>query len=242
MGDWAENTLAKTINETEGQYDAIHYGDSDTMSAGEPGFKEFYLNRLEDVRIHGKRPDLLLAPKESNFPKDVSKSKTDKLAELVKISLAAIEVRSSKYEALTYMRVRKEQSATGKLSARQTPSFTVKVEDLIIVYRWIESFGCPQVYCQVFFDSVFVINVLRIFEIIGKEDNWRIEKPEKSQLKSTIMIPITEGIQVGKFSKLPSFKAKEKVTYLGRHDAYVVPKGGSLKLDFEKLLATLTQK
>jgi len=70
----------------------------------------------------------------------------------------------------------------------------------------------------------------------------RIEKPEKSQLKSTIMIPITEGIQVGKFSKLPSFKAKEKITYLGRHDAYVVPKGGSLELNFEKLLTILTQK
>ena len=52
--------------------------------------------------------------------------------------MAAVEVRSSKFEALTYMKVRKEQRAAGKTKARETPSFTVKVEDLVIVYRWLE--------------------------------------------------------------------------------------------------------
>jgi len=45
MGDWAEEILSTAINETSNEYKAIHYGDSDDISAGEEGFKEFYLNR-----------------------------------------------------------------------------------------------------------------------------------------------------------------------------------------------------
>ena len=37
------------------------------------------------------------------------------------------------------MAVRQQQRDDGnKTTARETPSFTVKVEDLVIVYRWLE--------------------------------------------------------------------------------------------------------
>ena len=39
------------------------------------------------------------------------------------------------------LRVRQQQRAAGKTTARETPSFTVKVEDLLIVYRWLEPEG-----------------------------------------------------------------------------------------------------
>ena len=110
-------------------------------------------------------------------------------------------------------------------------SFTVKVEDLVIVYRWLEQNKLPQAYCQVFFDTVYAINFLEIFRIIGSGDGFKIERPKKSQGKSTIMIPITSGTKVGKAIAEPKFKAEHKITELGRHDAYVVPQGGRFELD-----------
>lgn len=150
---------------------------------------------------------------------------------LVNQAVAAIEVRSSKFEALTYISVRKRQRDAGKVSGRETPSFTVKVEDLVIVYRWLERYRVPQTYCQVFFDSVFAINFLDIFTIIGSGSGFTIETPEKSQAKATIMIPITCGTQIGRATAIPTFAAEHRVTELGRHDAYVVPQGGGFELD-----------
>ena len=129
------------------------------------------------------------------------------------------------------MAVRQRQRQTGKSAGRETPSFTVKVEDLVIVYRWLERCRVPETYCQVFFDSVFAINFLDIFSIIASGSGFAIEKPEKSQEKATIMIPITRGSQVGNATSTPTFKAEHRVTELGRHDAYVVPQGGGFELD-----------
>jgi hypothetical protein len=102
---------------------------------------------------------------------------------------------------------------------------------LRIVYRWLERYRKPQTYCQVFFDSVFAVNFLNIFEIVASGEGFQIETPAKSQEKATITIPITSGVQVGHFTSLPQFKASVRVTRLGRHDAYVVPTGGCLKVD-----------
>jgi len=150
---------------------------------------------------------------------------------LVKQAVAAIEVRSSKFEALTYMAVRKRQRDAGRSNGRETPSFAVKVEDLVIVYRWLERHHVAESYCQVFFDSVFAINFLDIFAIVASGSGFTIETPEKSQEKATVMIPITSGTQVGRATDIPTFAAEHRVTELGRHDAYVVPQGGGFELD-----------
>jgi hypothetical protein len=84
----------------------------------------------------------------------------------------------------------------------------VKVEDLVIVYRWLERHCVPQSYCQVFFDSVFAVNFLDIFSTIGSGRSFTIETPEKSQEKATIMIPITSGTQIGRATAIPTFAAK----------------------------------
>jgi len=207
------------------------YGDTNRIAAGHPGFKASYLAGLEGTRQFGKRPDLLLFPAKAAVATDLSAHSHAETESLVKQATAAIEVRSSKFEALTYMRVRQQQRAAGKTTVRETPSFTVKVEDLIIVYRWLERHGVPQSYCQVFFDSVFAINFLEIFAIIGSGSGFTIETPKKSQEKATIMIPITSGAQIGRATAIPTFAAEHRVTELGRHDAYVVPQGGGFELD-----------
>jgi hypothetical protein len=231
MGDWAEDLLATGLRAALPDCKVCHYGDSDRIPAGAPGFKEFYIERLEDVRIHGKRPDLLVFPKAIEAERDLASIRTDKLTDLVKNSLMSIEVRSSKFEALHYMRVKAERRKSSVISDKDVPSFTVKIEDLRIVYRWIEQHGIQQMYCQVFFDSVFAINFLEIMRIIASRSGYRLEKPDKSQGKNTIMIPVTSGHRIDTSSTVPDFRVERKRTELGRHDAYVVPTGGSTTID-----------
>lgn len=239
MGDWAEDTLIAAINEALPDARAVRYGDADRIAAGDEGFRKFYVERTEEVRQYGKRPDLLLFNRGDCEPADLSDRRFDEVDAIVQRSVAAIEVRSSKFEADTYIAVRKKESEQGKKSIRLTPSFTVKVEDLRIVYRWMERQDVPQAYCQVFFDSAYAINFADIFRTIASNEGFSIETPAKSQLKSTIMIPITAGIRLGELTTAPQFEAQERVTRLGRHDAYVVPTGGALRIDGNKLLELL---
>lgn len=231
MGDWAEGVVTSAVQSSDGAWAVTQYGNTDSMAAGEDGFADLYLAGLEEVRKHGKRPDLLVLPANISTPPDISALTREQSDIYVARSIAAIEVRSSKFKALQYMSVRQEDLASGKKSDRLTPSFTVKVEDLVIVYRWIEKYGVSQSYCQVFFDSMWAINVLDIFRIIGSGVGFKIETPEKSQLKSTIMIPITSGSKVGDFLEPPAFQVETKHTRLGRVDAFVKPVGGRVQID-----------
>ncbi|MCI0539025.1 MAG: AccI family restriction endonuclease [Verrucomicrobiales bacterium] len=231
MGDWAEQRLADAVIRACPAWKVSQYGDTNRIAAGHPDFKATYLAGLEHTRQFGKRPDLLLFPANAPIAADLSSLSYSECDPLLKQAIAAIEVRSSKFEALTYIAVRKRQRDAGKTSARETPSFTVKVEDLVIVYRWLERHHVPESYCQVFFDSVFAINFLDIFAIVASGSGFTIETPEKSQEKATIMIPITSGTQIGRATSMPTFAAEHRVTELGRHDAFVVPQGGGFALD-----------
>jgi hypothetical protein len=231
MGDWAERMLSTAILTALPEWKVVQYGYTDRIAAVHPDFKARYLAGLEETRQFGKRPDLLLFPAAIAVNGDLSEQDHTETEPMVKQAVAAIEVRSSKFEALKYMAVRQRQRDAGDKSGRETPSFTVKVEDLVIVYRWLERYRVPQSYCQVFFDSVFAINFLNIFATIASGSSFKIEKPAKSQEKATIMIPITCGLQIGKATGLPTFAAEHHVTKLGRHDAYVIPQGGGFELD-----------
>ncbi len=239
MGDWAEGVLAQAIREGQGDWTVSHYGNAQRIAAGDDGFREFYLSVMEEVRRYGKRPDLLVFAGDDDVPDDITSVPFDEADRFVCKAAAAIEVRSSKFDALKYIRVRKKEREDGKRSGRSTPSFTVKVEDLKIVYRWIEKYGIPQSYCQVFFDVVYCINFLDIFRIIASGEGFTIETPDKSQLKATIMVPVTRGQTVGKLMEPPTLEARERVTRLGRHDAYVIPKGGRLVINPKALFGVL---
>jgi hypothetical protein len=239
MGDWAEQSLSQALRLAFPDWKVVQYGNTDRIAAGHPEFKARYLAGVEETRCFGKRPDLLVLPGSVNAPGDISELSHDDRSAFVNETLASIEVRSSKFEALTYMRVRQQQREAGNKTARETPSFTVKVEDLIIVYRWLEHYGVMQSYCQVFFDSIFAINFLDIFSTIASGSGFSIETPAKSQEKATIMIPITAGTKIGSATELPRFEAEHRVTELGRHDAFVVPCGGGFSLDAEAVRRVL---
>jgi hypothetical protein len=231
MGDWAEGLFASSLQRALPQHTVCHYGDSDRIAAGADGFKEFFLARLEDVRLRGKRPDLLVFPRSVTNDSDLTGQSTEELTDLVKKASAAIEVRSSKVEALHYMKVKADRKAGKKLNDKDFLSFTVKIEDLRIVHRWIERHNVPQAYVQVFFDSIYALSVHEIFSIIASGTGFRLERPDKSQGKNTIMIPISSGTRIDTQTTMPDFAVKKRRTELGRHDAYVVPTGGKTKID-----------
>ena len=239
MGDWAEQALSAALFSALPEWRVAQYGDTNRIAAGHPDFKASYLAGIEETRRFGKRPDLLLFSASVAVDADLSERAHAETETLVKRAAAAIEVRSSKFEALRYMAERQRQREAGNSTGRETPSFTVKVEDLIIVYRWLERHDVPQTYCQVFFDSVFAINFLDIFATIASGTGFAIETPAKSQEKATIMLPITRGVRVGTATTLPSFEAEHRITALGRHDAYVVPRGGGFMLDADKMRQVL---
>lgn len=231
MGDWAEQRLAEAIERACPEWAVFHFGETNRIAAGHPHFRAAYLDGLEQTRRFGKRPDLLVFPAVMARGADLSACSHVETQALVRRAVAAVEVRSSKFEALTYMNVRDRQRQAGRITGRQTPSFTVKVEDLVTVYRWLERCRVPESYCQVFFDSVFAINFLDIFGIVAGGDGFTIETPAKSQGKATILIPITSGTQIGRVTQMPDFAADHRVTELGRHDAFVVPRGGAFELN-----------
>ncbi|MCU0771475.1 MAG: AccI family restriction endonuclease [Verrucomicrobia bacterium] len=135
MGDWAERMLTGAILAALPEFKVTQYGNTDRIAAGHPDFRARYLAGLEETRIFGKRPDLLLFPASVAVDADLSERTHTETEPMVERAVAAIEVRSSKFEALRYMAVRQKQRDDGNKSGRETPSFTVKVEDLVIVYR-----------------------------------------------------------------------------------------------------------
>ena len=241
MGDWAERMLANALRVSFPGWAVTQYGNTDRIAAGHPEFRGRYLAGLEETRLLGKRPDLLLFPAGLEAGIDLAERPQAETERTVQQAHAAIEVRSSKFEALRYMAVRQQQREAGNAGGRETPSFTVKVEDLVIVYRWLERTQVPQTYCQVFYDSIFAVNFLDIFAAIGRGEGYTIETPKKSQEKATIMIPITAGVQVGRATDLPTFAAEQRVTALGRHDAFVVPQGGGFVLDADNMRRVLIE-
>ncbi len=99
MGDWAEKILTAALTVALPEWKVAQYGNSDRIAAAHPEFKDRYLIGLEATRLFRKRPDLLLFPKAVPIDEDVSEQGQAETESAVKQSVAAIEVRSSKFEA-----------------------------------------------------------------------------------------------------------------------------------------------
>ena len=82
--------------------------------------------------------------------------------------------------------------AIKEIQKRDYLSITPKVEDIKVVYKWIETFNVPHFYFQVFFDKVYGISFEQILTIISNSDNdgviFSVEKDVQNQNKTTIKI------------------------------------------------------
>ncbi len=244
QGDWAERLILSAINKINKYFVAVQYGRSDRVVAGEEGFKEFYTSYQDELDRIGKRPDILVFDandyqREWNFR--IGNLAEDTLAEIVPHAIAGVEIRSSSFFLAKYDEHFREKTAS--TSKREFLSFTPKVEDMIVVYKWIQTYGVPHYYFQVFFDRVYGIAFEGILEILAdpasRKKKYFLERNEKSQQKWTIHIGIKEGVEIAYKVQMPEHKSIMRELGRGRLLFHVTFKGGEAYLNAENLFALL---
>jgi len=250
QGDWAETLFFDALKNSKVPYIPVKYGKSDKITAGDPTFKAFYNSYQNELDSIGKRPDILLFKPEDykkEWGNDISHSSQEELNLIVPKAIAGFEVRSSAY--LTKKFIPKKD--------RPFLSFTPKVEDLLVVLKWVETFGVPHFYVQVFFDSIYIISFKdillllkdakiiekgiknkKITGIVGTSPAFVIEKNPKNQFKETIHIYLNRGRVLSDAIEMPKLIGTTKELASGRLMHYVRFEGGKTEL-FEKELSNL---
>jgi len=136
-------------------------------------------------------------------------------------------------ELSEHLKALKEHIKT--LHKRDYLSITPKLEDLALVNRWIQKFGVPHYYLQVFFDKAYVISFREILEISSdssKEDVvFSVERDVKNQGKTTIKINVQVGREILGRIDMPEHKSALKELERGRLLFYVTFEGGKGYLD-----------
>jgi len=138
------------------------------------------------------------------------------------------------------------KGAIKEIQKRDYLSITPKVEDIKVVYKWIETFNVPHFYFQVFFDKVYGISFEQILQIIANPDNdgviFSVEKDVQNQNKTTIKIHSKSGIPIASKVDEPLHESVRKEMDRGRLLFYVTFKGGTAYLDIENLRTILEIK
>lgn len=293
QGDWAEKIVLEAINQYSNKFVAVKYGRSESLSAGDDGFGEFYAEYQRELNEIGKRPDILifnkgedediyravaaievrsssfLIEKYNRFIDDrnqraknecmrlrdeilsgeLSKLLGAKNAELLRVIESAtsetfceIDFRAiswSSSEGLrklsSVLKALKEQIAI--LHKRDYLSITPKVEDIALVNRWIQKFGVPHYYLQVFFDKGYIIPFEEILRTASDPMNegeiFSIERDVKNQGKTTIKIDVKAGKEVIGKIDMPRHSSEKKEFDRGRVLFFVKFDGGKGYLDNE---------
>jgi AccI restriction endonuclease len=134
---------------------------------------------------------------------------------------------------------RQLKNAIKEIQKRDYLSITPKVEDIKVVYKWIETFNVPHFYFQVFFDKVYGISFEQILKIISDPDNdgviFSVETDTKNQNKTTIKINSKSGIPIASKVDEPLHESVRKEMDRGRLLFYVTFKGGTAYLDIDNL-------
>jgi type II restriction enzyme len=144
-------------------------------------------------------------------------------------------------ELKTHFRTLKD--AIKEIQKRDYLSITPKVEDIKVVYKWIETFNVPHFYFQVFFDKVYGISFEQILSIISDSNNegiiFSVETDTKNQNKTTIKINSKSGIPIASKVEEPIHESVRKEMDRGRLLFYVTFKGGTAYLDVDNLINIL---
>jgi len=135
------------------------------------------------------------------------------------------------------------KGAVKEIQKRDYLSITPKVEDIKVVYKWIENFNVPHFYFQVFFDKVYGVSYEQILTFISDSDNegrvFSIEKDNKNQNKTTIKINSKSGKLIANKVEEPTHKSVRKEMARGRLLFYVTFQGGKACLDVDNLIEIL---
>lgn len=130
-----------------------------------------------------------------------------------------------------------------EIQKRDYLSITPKVEDIKVVYKWIEIFNVPHFYFQVFFDKVYGISFEKILKIISDANvdgvKFSVESDIKNQNKTTIKINSKEGMEIASRVDEPDHKSVRKEMGRGRLLFYVAFEGGVAYLNMDNLADVL---
>ena len=129
------------------------------------------------------------------------------------------------------------------IQKRDYLSITPKVEDLKVVYKWVEMFNVPHFYFQVFFDKSFGISFKDILNLLTEPEKegefYEISQDVKNQNKTTIKINTRKTKQIAYKIIEPEHKSIRKEMGRGRLLFYVTFRGGTAYLDIENLKSLL---
>lgn len=107
-----------------------------------------------------------------------------------------------------------------QLRQRRFLSITPKAEDLSLVYRWLQRYGVPHHYCQVFFDRAVLMSFEHILELVAdparENMDFFVESDEKNQGKVTFKIDVRLGREVMRDITLPQHRSEMKALPWGR--------------------------
>ena len=138
-------------------------------------------------------------------------------------------------ELTQYLKALKEQIKI--LQKRDHLSITPKLEDIVLVNRWIQRFGVRHYYLQVFFDKAYIISfedILRTVSDPSKEGTeFHVEQDVKNQQKTTLKINVQLGKEVLGKIDMPDHQSELRELDRGRLLFYVTFTGGKGYLDPE---------
>lgn len=125
------------------------------------------------------------------------------------------------------------------IQSQKELSITPKVEDMAVVYKWIQTYGVPHYYIQVFFDMIYGIAFEDILNLITTEErdgvDFRIDADPKNQFKTTIKIYTKSAKVIAGRVDEPEHSSVKKELSKGRLLYYVKFKNGKAYLDIEHL-------
>ena len=141
-----------------------------------------------------------------------------------------------------YLKKLKEQIKI--LHTRDYLSITPKIEDIVSVNRWIQNYGVPHYYLQVFFDKAYIMSFTDILELTSDPNNedivFSIERNVKNQGKTTINVDIGVARELIGRIDMPEHHSMKKEQGRGRLLFYVTFSGGRGYLDPTVLTESLT--
>lgn len=193
--------------------------------------KEFILEQFYDELNHPSRQAYI----------DILHSITPKTLAVTDFRVPSWSSTERLTELKNHFRILKD--AIKEIQKRDYLSITPKVEDIKVVYKWIETFNVPHYYFQVFFDKVYGISFEQILSIISDSNNegiiFSVETDTKNQNKTTIKINSKTGVPIALKVEEPIHESVRKEMDRGRLLFYVTFKGGTAFLDVDNLINIL---
>jgi hypothetical protein len=228
LAEWTEATLKASFNQQSKNYVAVNYAAGGRLIAGESGFVDVFNKYHSEIRVIGKRPDLLVfdrgTVKRLNLTEDISEMEPQRLIIMARKAARALVVKPGRYLAAQYRKAKGQEQ-----------SFTPKLEDLPVITHWIVEHRVPCFYTQVFFDEAYIISFEKILRIVEETGTERMDEVGKNQGKSIFYIPVTEGVLAGQIAEAPKWEAATKVMADGRVIIYASPSGGRMELKEEMM-------